>query len=91
MAASIEELRARMDRYGEVKTERPGALGRLELLFKSMVRKLVQRHLDQEREVHEALGDVLERLSDVLRAEHTLMDDNAATITEHAARRARDD
>ncbi len=86
---SVEDLRSQMERFGDVTTSREGLLGRIELAMKSVVRKLVQRHLDQEKEVHVALLNVLERLSVALRAEHELLDDNASVLTEDALRRDR--
>lgn len=89
LAAAIDELRRRMDRYGEVTTKRGGVIGQLEVFLKSAARKLVQRHIDQEKEVHAALIAVLDRLTAAARAEHALLDENATVLTEDAERRER--
>ncbi|MDG2306927.1 MAG: hypothetical protein P8R42_20230 [Candidatus Binatia bacterium] len=86
---SIRELRDCMGRFGEVTTTRTGFGGRVELALKGIVRKLVQRHLDQEKEVHVALQRVLERLSALRTAEHALLDENATVLVDDALRRDR--
>lgn len=78
-----------MSHFGEVSTGRGGGAGRLEVGLKSVLRKLVQRHIDQEKEVHEALTIVLDRLTDVVRAQHVLLDENVTILTEDAERRDR--
>lgn len=90
LGAALGALRERMRRYGEVTTSRSGFVGRVEIAAKSALRKLVKRHLDQEKEVHAALEVVLDRLSSLLDAEHRLLDENASILSEDAERRQRD-
>lgn len=89
LAASIDDLRACMRRFGEIPPPRSGVRGTVEAAVKSVVRRLIQRHLDQEKEVHRALDTVLVRLQDVIRAEHELLDANATVLTDESVRRAR--
>ncbi len=89
LVASIDDLRACMRRFGEIPPPRSGVLGTVEAAIKSVVRRLIQRHLDQEKEVHAALDTVLVRLRDVIRAEHELLDANATVLTDASVRRAR--
>jgi len=88
LGEAIEALRARMDAFGAVTTDRSGWVGRLELGVKRALRKLVARHLDQEREVHAALQAVLTQLIAVLAAEHDLLDENSTTLADESLRRA---
>lgn len=89
LGAALGELRDRMSHFGEVTASRSGFAGRLEIAAKSALRKLVKRHLDQEKEVHAALQVVLERLSSLLDAEHRLLDENASVLSDDAERRQR--
>jgi len=89
LAASIDELHAAMGRFGDVTTTRDGWAGRLELFVKGVLRKLVQRHLDQEKEVHVALQTVLDRLTVVLSAERALIDENSTVLADESVRRER--
>ncbi len=97
VAEELAELgRARTDlagcmaRFGEVTTARAGLAGRLELVVKSLLRKLVRRHIDQQRDVHAALGVVLERLTRVLERELERVETNFERLTDEARRRESD-
>lgn len=91
LAESIDELRATMSSFGEVTSERKGLGGQLELVVKRVLRKLVARHLDQEKEVHVALQAVLARLTGLLAAQHELFDENASALADESVRRDRSD
>ncbi len=88
---AIEGLRGTMENFGTVSSTRTGLRGALERLVKSGLRKLVQRHLDQQKEVHEALDRVLDRLTALLAAEREWMDTNAQALVDESLRRARRD
>lgn len=78
LLASIENLRVAMSRHGGLGIRRPGWRGRITWLAKHFIRKLVQRHLDQQQEVHQAALDALERTAALLeRMERPSEDDPA--------------
>ncbi len=84
------DLAGRMARFGEVTTVRAGLAGRLELAVKSLLRKLMRRHIDQQRDVHAALEVVLERLQQVLERELELLEVNFERLVDEARRRESD-
>lgn len=83
---SIAELHRCMGEYGGVEVRGEGLPGRIEGLVKSVLRKLILRHIDQQKEVHRALAVVLARLTALLEAEQLLADRNAERLIEAAVR-----
>jgi len=71
LRSAIEKLRAKAALYGAVdekdtadSTHSRGVSARL--FVKRLVKKLIQRHLDQQREVNAELMEVLDRMSQYL-------------------------
>jgi len=86
LRAAIAQVRSRIAHAGEVATDRKGWLASVETFVKRSIRRLVQRHLDQQREVNEALLLALERTLALVEREHDLADANANRIEEYALR-----
>lgn len=59
---TIEDLRRKVSAYGNIGSEKKGSSAKLELFVKKVVRKVIRRHIDQQREVHEALLRVVDQL-----------------------------
>ncbi len=59
---TLDDLHRRMDDLGRVETRHTGAKGKFDLWAKRLVRRLINRHLHQQRLVHEALTDTLHQL-----------------------------
>ena len=89
LRASIGELHRRMEDYGRIEIRGAGVTGRIEGLVKSLLRKLILRHLDQEKEVHRALAVVLDRLTHLIEAEQLLADRNAERLVDASVRQSR--
>src|SRR5215510_1030464 len=68
----LDELKRSIGNYGNVVARRKGALGRLEHLVKRGLRKLILRHLDQQREINQLVARALEELVTDPRAQETL-------------------
>jgi len=86
---AIAELRARSERLGRVETLQSGWRGRIEIAVKSFVRKLILRHIDQQREIDEAAIRVLERLASLAERQNALADANAGELSDFAVRAER--
>jgi hypothetical protein len=83
---SIAELHRCMGEYGGVEVRGEGLRGRVEVLVNSVLRKSILRHIDQQKEVHRALGVVVGRLTALLEAEQLLADRNAERLIDAAVR-----
>src|SRR5262245_9244616 len=66
---TLAELKRSVDNYGIVVTRRKGVLGWAEHLVKRGLRKLILRHLDQQREINQAVVRALEDLTTKFREE----------------------
>jgi len=86
---ALAELRARSARLGSVETLQAGWRGRIELAVKALVRKLILRHIDQQREIDEATIRVLERLASLVEQQNALADANAVELSDFAVRAER--
>ncbi|MGH9751776.1 MAG: class I SAM-dependent methyltransferase [Blastocatellia bacterium] len=58
----LADLKRSVGNYGNVVARRKGALGRFERLVKRGLRKLILRHLDQQREINQLVLSALEEL-----------------------------
>ncbi len=87
LAEALVGLRVQMGHFGEVRSNRAGLGGRLELLAKRLLRKLVRRHLDQQQAVQIALAQVLDRLTALLINQAKLLDENVERLQDEALRR----
>src|SRR5262245_48031639 len=58
----LAELKRSIGNYGNVVARRKGVLGQFEHLIKRGVRKLILRHLDQQREINQLVAHALEEL-----------------------------
>lgn len=59
----LAELKRSIGNYGNVVARRKGALGRFEHLVKRGLRKLILRHLDQQREINQLVMSALEEVA----------------------------
>ncbi len=59
---TLAELKRSIGDYGNVVTRRKGAIGWFEHLVKRGLRKLILRHLDQQREINQIVARALEEL-----------------------------
>ena len=62
LRAAHESLRIRVKGYGEIGIATPGLKGKISFFIKRVVRKLIRRHIDQERDVQEGMLRFIERL-----------------------------
>jgi len=63
VSQTLAELTQSVGNYGSVVARRKGVLGRVEHLAKRGLRKLILRHLDQQREINQAVVRALEQLT----------------------------
>jgi SAM-dependent methyltransferase len=71
LSENLAELKRSIGNYGNVFARRKGALSRFEYLVKRVLRKLILRHLDQQREINQLILRVLEELITGARAQET--------------------
>jgi SAM-dependent methyltransferase len=62
LSETLAELNRSVGNYGNVVARRKGVLGRFEHLVKRGLRKLILRHLDQQREINQLVARALEEL-----------------------------
>lgn len=68
LLAHLAALDERLGRYGQLGEARPGLAGRAALFLKRVIRKLVRRHLDEQREFNAEVLATLRRLTESLDA-----------------------
>src|SRR5262245_28516381 len=71
LSETLGDLKRSVGNYGNVVARRKGALGRFEHLVKRGLRKLILRHLDQQREINQLVMSALEELVIDARAQET--------------------
>jgi SAM-dependent methyltransferase len=69
LSETLVELKRSVGNYGNVVARRRGVLGRFEHLVKRGLRKLILRHLDQQREINQLVAHALEALVTDARAQ----------------------
>lgn len=62
LRAAHEHLKLKVHYYGTIGEPAIGWKGKIQFFFKRVIRRLIQRHIDQEREVQEAMLRLIERL-----------------------------
>jgi SAM-dependent methyltransferase len=62
LSESLAKLKLSIGDYGNVFARRNGVLGRFEYLVKRVLRKMILRHLDQQREINRLVAHALEEL-----------------------------
>jgi hypothetical protein len=62
LRAAYEKLKVRVHTYGTIGEPQPGLKGKIQFFMKRVVLKLIRRHVDQERDVQEALLKLVEQL-----------------------------
>jgi hypothetical protein len=72
MDTQLAELKRSIRNYGNVFARRNGAIGRFEYLVKRVLRKLILRHLDQQREINQLVARALDELIAGARAQEKL-------------------
>jgi hypothetical protein len=60
---AIEEVHARVNNYGSLETRRTGWKGKVEILVKRCVRKVIGRYIAQQQEVHAQVLEALYQLA----------------------------
>jgi SAM-dependent methyltransferase len=70
---TLAELKRSVGNYGNVVARREGVPGRFEHLVKRGLRKLILRHLDQQREINQLVAHALEELVTDVRAQKKLI------------------
>jgi hypothetical protein len=63
LLTSLKDLQRRIREYGRIGSRQQGWRARLQLFIKRAVRKLILRHVLQQRRVHVRLGDILQQLT----------------------------
>src|SRR5215831_4431341 len=69
LSDTLAELKRSTGNYGNVVAQRKGLLGRFEHLAKRGLRKLILRHLEQQREINQLVVRALEELVNGARAQ----------------------
>ena len=72
LSETLAEIKRSVGNYGNVVARRKGVLGRFEHLVKRGLRKLILRHLDQQREINQLVVRALEELVTGARAQKKL-------------------
>src|SRR5262245_25299588 len=72
LSDTLAELKQTVGNYGNVIARRKGVLGQFEHLIQRGLRKLILRHLDQEREINRLVVHALDELVTHARAQETL-------------------
>jgi len=80
-------LKRNIGNYGNVVARRKGALGRFEHLVKRGLRKLILRHLDQQREINQLVAHALEELVTAARAQENLITERQERLGANPAQR----
>ena len=60
---TIEELHARVNNYGSLDTRRSGWKGKVELLIKKCIHKVIGRYIAQQQEVHAQFLEAIYQLA----------------------------